>query len=71
METISLNPTDLPQIKELKLEDPERERCKPEGGSGGASRDNPDPGSVSPSSKEAILRVYMIHPHNFCYNEFA
>jgi len=31
------------QIKELKLEDPERERCKPEGGSGGASRDNPDP----------------------------
>ena len=45
------------QIKELKLEDPERERCKPEGG----SRDNPDPGGVSPSSKESVLRVPLHH----------
>ena len=54
---LSLNPTH-PQIKELKLEDPERERCKPEGG----LRENPDPGGVSPSGKEeALLRVHKLH----------
>ena len=52
---LNLIPTRL-QIKELKLEDPERERCKPEGG----TEDNPDPGGVSPSLDKAFFRVHKL-----------